>query len=213
MDRFPDQGRAGVRGPDVHGAVSDLAGASGGGEVPAEDRPEPLRAVRAASADGRRRQADHQGKHHPGRRGQDHVPSCPADLNDPGTGGVRRGAIRRPHLHLRARGGASGLRCEHRRAVRAGALLSGGLRGDAGGLELQQQVFPAGRAAGKRPDDLLRNPFGAGSGDSGANGRVTEPEGHGGRSVVRRGVVCVSSVREHGDLPHRQHRGDEPRAV
>ena len=47
-------------------------------------------------------------------------------------------------------------RPEHRRAVRAGGVVDGGLRHRAGGLGVEQQVRAAGRAAQLGADDQLR---------------------------------------------------------
>ena len=68
--------------------------------------------------------------------------------------------------------------CQHRLADHSGSHVIGRLWCCAGGLVVEQQVFPAGRTAGQRADDQLRDFVGAfAGGSSDADGQL-QPRRH-----------------------------------
>ena len=73
-------------------------------------------------------------------------------------------------------------RRQHRPADYSGRHFARRVWRRAGGLVVQQQVFPAGRIAGQRADDQLRNFAGAFSGGRADADRQLQPAGHRGRA-------------------------------
>ncbi|CAA9374613.1 MAG: NADH-ubiquinone oxidoreductase chain H, partial [uncultured Gemmatimonadetes bacterium] len=156
-----DQGDRGLQRGHGGGGHADADGAQGERLDAGPPGPQPRGPRRPGAAPGRRHQEHPEGRDEPGR-GQPGVLHAGAHaVHHPGAGDLRgdplRGAAAHalggdPHDRGRPAGGYP---------VPAGVQLAGRVRHRAGRLGQQQQVRAAGRAAGGRADDQLRDRAGA----------------------------------------------------